>query len=55
MKLEAQSSYCELCLEIPPDPNRDDGLCEDCGSISDKYNLSENQLNLESEEAWQIG
>lgn len=51
MQLETQeNNYCVLCLEVPPDPSREDHLCNDCGAISDKYNFGEEQLNLLEED-----
>lgn len=58
MKLETQrNNYCVLCLMVPPDPERDDNLCSECGHINDKYSVDtyKNQLNLESEDGWTSG
>lgn len=51
MKLEDQSRlFCDVCLQAPPNPDRDDNLCTVCGVLSDKYNtFLEENLNLEDD------
>ena len=58
MLLETQTNnYCTLCMEVPPDPHRDDNLCTECGAVNDRYSSVEylEQLNLESENGWKNG
>lgn len=54
MRLESQSKFCPLCQDAEPDPEREDGLCKDCGEVTEKYSSEEFQLSLESEEGWDI-
>lgn len=44
MKLEG-NDICDMCLIDPSDPDREDGLCESCGTTVDQA-LYENEEGL---------
>lgn len=56
MKLEFQNesadNLCILCQQDQASPDRQDGLCDYCGTESDYYedNFIEEELNLERDE-----
>ncbi len=51
MKLEQKNSkLCNICLTKKVDNDREDGLCLECGKMSDYYNDQSDdtvQINLE--------
>jgi hypothetical protein len=50
MKLQhltnSTDDLCILCLMAPEDPDREDGLCDECGSVADSYEDSPQTLDL---------
>lgn len=52
MKLES-NSRCVICLEEQSDPDRNDGLCTDCGIIADKYEALSEEECLEELNTWE--
>ncbi len=51
MKLEEGNKHkCQICLEAPANPERDDQLCDFCAALVERYeSLSDETVNLEVE------
>lgn len=50
MKLNYQSSaddLCVLCQMAEANPEREDGLCDECGSVADSYSEPQESLELD--------
>lgn len=51
MKLQHLSNssddLCMLCQMADADPDREDGLCDECGSVADSYNDSQQTMDLD--------
>lgn len=51
MDLSSQDEeLCVVCLINQVSPKRDDGMCDSCGQVSDKYNFTEDEMYLGKDE-----